>query len=228
MDMERITVAAQVAENMLYDWSVVSNNNTLITSDLVKGYLGLNYGDFYCAGLWDKWQLYNGFQAADLEKALNAWNDVYNPVSNYDKHEKTIDIENHGKETIDNKVDENHNSVTTAALENSKSQHKTTTADSQTPRLEYEDSNQGGTITTNDLNTKTEKERANTTLTYDNTTYTGHDIHIYENNTEGNIGTMTAQSMVLAECELRLNPVIKQYIDRFVYQYCIYVGGAWL
>ena len=53
--------------------------HTLIPADTVRYYFYYKYGDFYCEYMHSKWQMYNTLQAADLYRALQAWNADYNP-----------------------------------------------------------------------------------------------------------------------------------------------------
>ena len=62
--------------------------------------------------------------------------------------------------------------------------------------------------------------------TVGDTTYSGDEVHTEREDKHGNLGVTTSQQMIMSETEMRLNPVIKQYLDRFVYQYAIYVGST--
>ena len=227
--MNESKVKNQITEH-ISEWQVAAGGNTLISSDVVSEYLLYNYGEFICMNLYDKFTLYNAMQAADLAKALTAWNAVYNPIDNYDSHEKIVHLDSHG-DTNDARTtggeDGTHNKITSQALQGTQSEHYVSTFDSASPRFESRDTNAGGNENTDDLFTNNNKSRDNTSVTIDGTTYTANDIHIEENEKRGNIGTVQTQAMILSEVDMRLNPVIKQYLDRFVYQYCIYVGGEW-
>ena len=211
-------------------WAVISGGDTLISNTVARDYMLYNYGNFLCFQLYNKFTLYNLMQAADLKKALTAWNAEYNPIDNYNKTEITTDITNHGAETKTRETggeSGTHNTITTAAQTGTGTQTYTTTYDSTTPRLETEEKQTGGNIQTDDLYTKNTTTHGTTTMTIDSTTYTGDEIYHHENTTSGNIGVTTNQQMIMSECDMRLNPVIKQYLDRFIYQYAFYVGGAW-
>lgn len=211
-------------------WAVISGGDTLISNTVARDYMLYNYGNFLCFQLYNKFTLYNLMQAADLKKALAAWNSIYNPIDNYNKTETTTDITNHGDEVKTRKTGGDggtHNTITTAATTGTGTQTYTTTYDSTTPRLETEEKQTGGNIQTDDLHTENKTTHNAATMTIDGTTYTGDEIYHHENNTRGNIGTVQTQTMIMSECDMRLNPVIKQYLDRFIYQYAFYVGGAW-
>ena len=222
-----MTVSYQIENEVGANWAVAYNGVTLINADLVKNYLNFTYGDFLCIQLYYKFITFNSMQAADLSKALTAWNSEYNPISNYDKHETNIDIYNHGDNTKTTHSDPEHNTITTAATNDAANENYTTTFDDDTPRKESETKIKGGTITTNDNHVIEENVHTSTTMTNGETTLYGDEIRKHENITQGNIGVTTSQQMILSEVDMRLNPVIKQYLDRFVYTYCIYIGGAW-
>lgn len=223
---EQMTVSYQVSDTTA-NFAVSSGGVTLIGNDVVKNYLNFTYGDFLCIQLYEKFLMYNSMQAADLAKALAAWDSEYNPIANYDKHETNIDIYNHGDNTKTTHSDPEHNTITTAATNDAANENYTTTFDDDTPRKESETKIKGGTTTTNDNTVIEENVHTSTTMANGENTLYGDEIRKHENITEGNIGTVTTQSMILSECEMRLNPVIKQYLDRFVFTYCIYIGGAW-
>lgn len=224
---EQMTVSYQVSDTTA-NFAVSLGGVTLISNDVVKNYLNFTYGDFLCIQLYEKFLMYNSMQAADLAKALAAWDSEYNPIANYDKHETNIDIYNHGDNTKTTHSDPEHNTITTAATDDAANENYTTTFDDDTPRKESETKIKGGTTTTNDNTVIEENVHTSTTMTNGETTLYGDEIRKHENITEGNIGIMTTQQMIQSECDMRLNPVIKQYLDRFVYTYCIYIGGAWI
>lgn len=208
-------------------WAVVYNGATLITSDTVNHYLYDRYGDFYCSRMWTKWQTYNELHAADFARALAAWNADYNPLDNYNGRETRVNLDNYGTETNDRETDPLHNKVTNAAIAGTESATYTTTDTDVTPRLEEKTTNAGGTETTDDLHETRTKTRETSTLSIDGTSYTAHDVHGEIYTRAGNLGVTTTQQMITSETEMRLNPVQKNYLDRFIYMFASYVRGAW-
>lgn len=209
-------------------YTVLYEGETLIASNVVSRYLIYNYGSFICNDLYAKFILYNAMQAADLKRALDAWNADYNPLENYNGEIERVTLDNHGKETRKHTTGGDggtHNMVTNAALANTATTHETTTYDSTALRTESKDSNTGGTVTTDDLHTQDTTERENKALTVGETTYAADDVHSETEKKHGNLGVTTSQQMIESEIEMRLNPVTKQYLDRFVFQYCMYVGS---
>lgn len=209
------------------NWAVVYDNVTLIDSDTVEHYLYDRYGDFYCSRMWTKWQTYNELHVADFARALAAWNADYNPLDNYNGKETRVNIDNYGTETNSRTTDPLHNKVTNTALTGTESATYTTTDTSETPRLEEKTTNAGGTETTDDLHETKTKTRETSTLSIDGTSYTAHDVHGEIYTRAGNLGVTTTQQMITSETDMRLNPVQKNYLDRFIYMFASYVGGAW-
>ena len=228
--LDDIRISTQIPEHT-NNWGVTVAGVTLITSEIAAAYMLYNYSPFLCSDMYNKYTMYNALSAPDLKKALDAWNAEYNPISNYDKNEKDITIDSYG-DSNDTRTtgDENgdHKTVEQVAADGTKTESYTTTYDNTTPRLETRDTNEGGTISTDDLQVNNKKSHNNTSVTYDGDTYTGHEIHIRENKIAGNIGVTTSQQMIISEVDMRLNPLIKQYLDKFIYTYAIYIGGAWL
>ena len=227
--LDDIRISTQIPEHA-NNWGVTVAGATLITSEVAAAYMLYNYGTFLCSDMYNKYNMYNALSASDLKKALDAWNAEYNPISNYDKTEKDINIDSYGDTTDTRTTGDGNggkNTVQQLAAAGTKSESYTTTYDNEQPRLETRDTNEGGTVTTDDLQVNNEKTHTNTSVTYDGSTYTGHEIHIHENNTAGNIGVTTSQQMIMSETDMRLNPLIKQYLDKFIYTYAIYIGGAW-
>ncbi len=222
------TIYKQAQDAPSDSFKVSFNNTTLITDTIARGYFTKKYHGFRCADLVETFQLYASMTASDLSRALTAWNASYNPLDNYNGKEKRINIESYGKETDTRSTDENHNTVRNEILDGSKTENYTTTYDSSSPRLESSSESQGGSQSVDDLTINNEKEFTNTSLTIDGETFTAHEVRgeIYEK--AGNLGVTTSQQMIMSEVEMRLNPVIKQYLDKFIYEYACYVGGCHL
>lgn len=216
------------AYNAVTDALKVTYNNTVLISDSVaRGYFMKKYSAFTIPNLVDFFSLYNSMQSADLSRALTAWNATYNPLDNYNGEEKRIVIDSHGKETDTRETDDEHNTTTTRALDGTKTDTSITTNDDLTPKLENRVENVGGTETVDDVKTINTHEYDETTLTIDGDNYTAHDVHGEIMTKKGNLGVTTSQQMIMSEVDMRLNPLIKQYLDRFIFEYAFYTGGAW-
>lgn len=211
-------------------YAVIYDGVTLIASNVVTRYLIYNYGEFICSDLYLKFETYNAMQSGDLSRALTAWNADYNPLENYNGVIDRVTTDTHGDETRTHKTGGEggtHNKVTIEALNNSYTQHDVTTYEDQPPRMESKDTTSGGTETTDDLHTEDKTTHTEVNKTVGDTTYSGDEVHTEREDKHGNIGVTTSQQMIMSEAEMRLNPVIKQYLDRFIYQYAVYIGGAW-
>lgn len=211
-------------------WTVRYDTNTLISNEIVKNYLYYNYGMFICTDLHTKFSVYNAMQAADLAKALEAWNATYNPLENYNGVIERLVTDDHGDETKTHKTGGDggtHNTITSAAIDGTSTTHKVSTDESPSFRNDTQDTQTGGTVTTDDLHTEDKTTHGTTSRTVGSDTITADMIHTEKEEKHGNLGVTTSQQMIESECAMRLNPVIKQYLDRFIYQYAYYVGGAW-
>lgn len=211
-------------------WTVVNHSDLLISGEVVRKYLKYNYGCFICEDLHDKFNLYNLMQAADLDRALQAWLATYNPLENYNGVIERLITDDHGDETRTHKTGGDggtHNTVTSAAIDGTNTTHKVSTDESPNFRNETQDTQTGGTITTDDLHTEDKTTHGTTSRTVGSDTITADMIHTEKEEKHGNLGVTTSQQMIESECAMRLNPVTKQYLDRFVFQYAHYAGGAW-
>ena len=224
------TILKQLSEVVTDGMKVTYNNTTLITDTIARGYFAYKYGSFLCFDFYSKYTFYVSMTAGDLSKALAAWDATYNPLDNYNGTTERIITDDHGAETRTHKTGGDggtHNKMTSQALTNTYTQHDVTTYDSDTPRMESKDTSNGGTETIDDLHTEDKTTHDAITKTIGNDTISADTIHTEKEVKAGNLGVTTSQQMIMSEVEMRLNPVIQQYLDRFVYQYAHYVGGAW-
>lgn len=209
---------------------IVYNNTTLIEDNIARAYLAFKYGSFICDDMYSKYTLYVTMTAPDLSKALAAWNSVYNPLDNYNGETTRITTDDHGDEIRKHTTGGeggSHNKTTSTAVPNTKTSDYTTTNDSSQPRLLAETETTGGTEVTDDLHTTDTTTHDTVTKTVDSDTITADMIHTEKEIKRGNLGITTSQQMIQSEVDIRLNPVIAQYLDRFVFQYAFYAGGMW-
>lgn len=216
-------------------WAVVYGSSpddvTLIEDALVYNYLISKYSRFECPDLWTKYLTYNSMHVDDFYKALQAWNATYNPLDNYNGTTERITTDTHGDETKTHSTggsDGLHNKVTTQAVADTYTQHDTTTYDSTSPRMESKDIQHGGTETIDNLHTTDTTSHATVSKTVGDVTATGDIVHTETENKHGNLGVTTTQQMIQSEIDMRLNPLQKQYLDRFIYEYAYYVGGSFV
>lgn len=224
------TILKQLDDVATDGMKVVYGNETLITDTIARGYLGYKYGAFICDDFYSKYTFYVSMTAADLSRAMAAWNSVYNPLDNYNGETTRIITDDHGDEIRKHTTGGEgggHNKTTSTAVPNTKTSDYTTTNDSAQPRLLAETETTGGTEVTDDLHTTDTTTHDTVTKTIDSDTITADLIHTEKEIKRGNLGVTTSQQMIQSEVDMRLNPLIAQYLDRFVYQYAFYAGGMW-
>ena len=209
-------------------FALTVDNTTIKSADDVLNYFLYTYEYWKTpTPIETAWAVYQSMHHADFEKAYEAWTADYNPLHNYDGTEKVIDVRKEGKTTVTNSPDSTHNSVTTEATEDAQTvtENDVTTYDSQTPRLDNKSTvtPSGGTVTTYDYKTTAENERTDTSITVDGETISGHDISYHKLEKGGNLGLTTSEQLILQEISLRLEPLIKMYLDTFIkeYAYCV-------
>lgn len=186
-----------------------------------------------------QWLLYNGVYAGELERALDALDASYNPISNYDMVEQGADGERKAKNT------------TTVTPHGKITQTTEVTGTMETATSMYQsgvDSTGDGVLTDKQVAINTPTNRKNTTeTTYaagtDSTTETtsdndksasagSHTLTGLDRGSEhvltrsGNIGVTTSQQMIESELELRRQEYIKDYVNRFIGYHCTLVEGV--
>ena len=188
-------------------------------------------------GIWSrKW--YHG-----IERMLNALNDDYNPLHNFDRYEKYSDndekletntknstlVENHDNDI----VDDNHMTIESSSAMNNTNGNTNTNDVSAFNDSNYQPSSKStlaGTIhqtddvdsETNARNTRSDTGSHNATNSetagYSTNNNFTHDGHLY-----GNIGVTTSQQMLDAEIKLRSQTNIYDIIaEIFMRDFCIY------
>lgn len=209
-------------------FALTVNNVTVKSADDVLNYILYTYEYWKTpTPIETAWSVFQSMHHADFEKAFDAWTADYNPLHNYDGTEITLDVRKEGKTTITNTPDADHNTVITEATEDAQTvtENDVTTYDSQTPRLDNKSTvtPTGGTVTTYDYKTKAENERTDASMTIDGETVSGHDINYHKLTKGGNLGVTTSQQMIESEVQMRLEPLIKMYLDTFIkeYAYCV-------
>ena len=209
-------------------FALKNGNTTIKSADDVLNYFLYTYEYWKTPSpIETAWSVFESMHHTDFEKAYAAWVAEYNPLHNYDGTEKVIDVRKEGKTTVTNSPDAEQNTITTAATADAQTvtENDVTTYDSQTPRLDNKSTvtPTGGTITTYDYKTTAENERTDTSITIDGETISGHDISYHKLEKGGNLGLTTSEQLILQEISLRLEPLIKMYLDTFIkeYAYCV-------
>ena len=208
-------------------FAIMKNNQTLKSGADVLDYISCTYEYWKTSQpIDDLWTVYQTMHHDDFIKAYDAWVADYNPLHNYDGEEIALDIKNEGTTTLTNAPDSTHNKITNQATANAKTvtSNEVTTYDDLTPRLDNKSTETptGGTETIYDYKNTSETARATTTMTVDGETVSGHDISYHKLTKGGNLGVTTSQQMIQSEINMRLQPLIKMYIDNFIkeYAYC--------
>lgn len=199
-----------------------------IESPIVEEYFIHKYGDWYCPDMWAKFIMYNTTHAKDLITAQYAYNEQYNPLSNYGENREKINVNDDGDEErthVTGGEGGTHNKVTNEALDGTYTQHDTTTYDNATFRGETKDTQHGGTRTTDDLHTKDTTHHTTIEKTINGDTYAGYEVK-HEKETKDGYNN-SPQDNIKKEIELRLNPIECIYLDQFIKQYGYYINGAW-
>jgi len=208
-------------------FAIKKNNATIKTADDVLNYISVTYEYWKTPhDLVDAWVVYVAMHNDDFIKALDAWLADYNPLNNYDGTEISIDVKKEGNTTLTNTPDSQRNKVTTRATADAKTvvENDVTSYDSTTPRLDNKSTETptGGTETIYDYKNTSDSARGETSLSIDGETITGNDVSYHRLTKGGNLGVTTSQQMIQSEIDMRLQPLIKLYIDTFIREYAYY------
>ena len=210
-------------------FDIKDGSAVICAGDTVLNYMKFMYDEYMTrAALYLLWINYKNLHEHDLIRAYHAWISEYEPLQNYDSTEENVYLQNDGIETI--RV--NHGKVNTMAASTKNGEVPTTsnyvtTDDSATPRLESQSTSSGVTTDTESGSTATTKEHTTSSLTVGDTEYTADYVKAELRKKSGNIGVTTSQQMLQSEVDLRLNPLIVQYIDSFMRDFTYYINREW-
>ena len=225
---------AEKAKLMIKD-----GNTTILSFDNLANYIGFKYFNYVTPhNLADAFESFKSITLPDMLKAYNAYELEYNPISNYDSNEKDIKQMLHGLKTTTRTPNltnaTSHGLTQTTSFTNRETENDVTTFDSQNFRPDDRTTESGTSTTGNSGTDSTSTTGTDTTTeTYDlttfvegGTTYSGDEIEINTNNKSGNIGVTTSQQMLESEKDLRMNPILEMYLDKFINNYCFMrLGG---
>ena len=225
------TINEQIAEygpEITATFDIKVDNVIIAAASNVLDYMIFTYDGYKTrAPLYRLWFNYIILHGPDFSKAYAAWSENYNPLQNYDSKETNIYINNDGTET--NTI--NHGKINTVAAGTGTNaptiSNYVTTDDSATARLESQSTQAGTTTDTESGSTTNTKTHTPTTLTIDSTEYQGDYVRGEIKEKAGNIGVTTSQQMLQSELDLRLNPLVLQYIDMFMRDYTYYINEEW-
>lgn len=202
-----VQIANEIEEE--HDYNVRdANNNVILSTENWYSYIENNYGNYKTLrALFILWGIYQATHLADFQKAWAAWTATYNPIENYNGDETTVRQKMDGKETTTNSIDN-------GGLVN---ETQSTAVDNTGYRNDSKNIQTGSTTVTKDTEVKT--------LTVGSNTYTADYVEAETKNRHGNLGVTSTQNMITQEVEMRLNPLIVQYLDNFIAEYAYYIEG---
>lgn len=210
----------------LHVLAVSYNSETLYTHQQIFDQFAYNYSSYSVtvseiyrpstAFFVNLWSAYVDETAAQLYRQLQAMQAEYDPISNYDLHERALDGRKIDKETETSTPTGGTQTVTDSKLAGLNSTGEGAQKDHDTVTVTPLEGSK----------TETERQPANTMqATLGSDTLSGHEITEHILQRSGNIGTVTAGKMVTEEYELRKISVLRSYVKEFVNRYCYTIGG---
>lgn len=206
--------------SLYYDGGVVMSGSDVLY------YLEYMYGDYKTAyDLTAVWSNYKAVHEPDFMRAYAAWSAQYDPLENYNGTETNV------RQYMDGITTQtvSHGKTTTNTIKGNgmKTETQVTTFDSETPRDDTITINTGSTETADSGTTTTTTDQSVKSLTVDGESYTADKIEAETKNRHGNLGVTTSQQMITSEIDMRMNPLVKLFLDTFVSEYCWYVSNEW-
>ena len=201
-------------------FDIYDKNHQLVqSSTYVLSYLDMTYGNYVTPyDLFYAWETYKNIHNADFLRALDAWKTDYRPLDNYDGIEEHIYTVKDGSKT----ESITHGKKVTYNANNLKNENKTTSDDSETYRPLTESIQSGSSDNTESGTTSTTTSHNATTQTINGVEYSGDTINHDILTRHGNMGTTKTQEMLSDEIRLRLEPLVKRYLDTFITE-CAYL-----
>lgn len=192
---------------------------------------------------WGIWSHYNDEHLEDFLRLYAATYGTYDPLSNYDMMEQTLDGRRLDDLTETTTPTGKTTTETTISgkLTDTTTQYKTGlgSGGTETKTDKFVTENQSGTgadtrKTTTDLSytsgTKTERKTTHTntqTGDFNGSTYTGyHEVMEHRTMKKGNIGVQSAQDLIQKEYDIRKYNILVEYIKQFFQLYGYYTKGV--
>lgn len=204
----------KIIPNLTNMLNVSYNDNVLISSNIVENYLLKKYASYYTLNntpdeFKSDFDIYNGLMADGLNKIINAFNEKYNPIENYNSNIDEKNIYGQRVSTFNKGEQSNHNNY---------GDRDNTMTDSVTSydSIDFKDTSR--TINKNKAydDILTEGNRIDKDI---RDTYT--DVHTL--NQHGNVGVTTNQKMINEEVTLRLTNIYYKYLDEFAKNWLFYI-----
>lgn len=234
----------------LYSMKITGTDNTTIYDGITVIHAFLAYADFdiICYDMNDptddyalfyaKWTAYLSMHLQDLQRVYAAAYAAYNPIENYNmleqgtdgiKLDKTTDkttpkgttkteTTHTGSETVTDTLYKSGLDSTGDGVQTDKSTSK------RDPSLLTDKTE----ISYTNAETSVEKTPGNTiTGTFDGQTVGSyHELTEHNLKRAGNIGSMSTQTMILQEWEIRSRNLLMEFIQQFIDMFGYYVGGV--
>lgn len=195
------------------------NNQLIVSSTYALSYLDMMYGNYITPyGLFYAWETFKNIHNADFLKALDAWRTDYRPLDNYDGIEEHIYTTSDGAKT----EDITHGKIVTYHATDLTNENKTTSDDSETYRPLNKSIQTGSSDNKESGTTSTRTSHTPISQTIGDTIYIGDTINHDILTRHGNMGTTKTQEMLSDEIRLRLEPLVKRYLDTFITE-CAYL-----
>lgn len=160
---------------------------------------------------FELWQMHLELNQENLNRMFETLYADYNPIENYNKHEIETVLTEKENDTDTNSYNSNVQKVDGEYVTNTSIQTYENGYKDETSVKRGHSENAMDTTSENGGNTSTK-------------TF-GDKNETRENNTSGNIGTMSTQNMISQEYEIRKINLFNEFIDSFIRKYCFTYWG---
>lgn len=218
-----VQLIEQADEN--HDYSIKDGeNNTVLTSDNWCTYMDSKYGNYKtCKAVFLLWSIYQATHHDDFCKMWAAWNSTYNPIDNYNGTEITVRQKMDGEQT--ETISHGKSTTNATGMGGVVNETQTTSVDNGAYRNDTKNIQTGTTTATEGGTTTTTTDTGTKSLTVGETTYTADYVESEEKNRHGNLGVTSTQTMIKEEIDMRMNPLLCEYLDGFIDEYAFYREG---
>lgn len=204
------------------------------------------YSQFFTEYRYKFWLKY---RLPDIIRSLQAVIAEYDPLSDYELHEKYTELQQHGDKTTTRAADAEHNKTTTSqsydytttdeAIAGSPATYSNyvTTFENTTPRMESQRIDTGGRqnhttglananikTVTDDLKTTRTESRSTASLADGDLTLTADDIKITTRDETGD-KAKTKQELLQSEIQLHIRCVLYDFIYEFLNKYTFFASN---
>lgn len=204
------------------------------------------YSQFFTVYRYQQWLHY---REPDIIRSLQAVLAEYDPLSDYELHEKYTERQQHGDKTTTRAADAEHNKTTTSqsydytttdeAIAGSPATYSNyvTTFENTTPRMESQRIDTGGRqnhttgnaannikTVTDDLKTTRTESRSTASLADGDLTLTADDIKITTRDETGD-KSKTKQELLQSELQLHIRCVLYDFIYEFLNKYTFFASN---